>query len=92
LKRISSVRPGKGLDICRLVVHPEFFRRGIGGNLLRKIEELEDPELITVATGTMNKPAKELYRSLGFVAQEELEVAPGILITCFQKVSNNKKL
>ncbi|MDP4161416.1 MAG: GNAT family N-acetyltransferase, partial [Bacillota bacterium] len=60
--------------------------------LLRKIEELEDPELITVATGTMNKPAIELYRRLEFVAQEELEVAPGILITCFQKVSKNNKL
>lgn len=84
--RFLDERARKGLDICRLVVHPEFFRRGIGGKLLRKIEGLEDPELMTVWTGSKNTPALELYKRFGFVALEEREVAPGVFVTYLKKL------
>jgi ribosomal protein S18 acetylase RimI-like enzyme len=80
-KRTSSI-----LDIHRLVVHPAYFRRGIGKTLVQFVEQVEDGiETIIVSTGAKNVPAKRLYTQLGFVEKKEEEVIPGLIISLFEK-------
>lgn len=82
---ISYKKENNIVDIHRLVVNPEHFRKGIGRKLLAYLtEEFEGMEFI-VSTGKMNKPAKNLYTSFGFVETEDFEVAPGIFCTTLKK-------
>jgi ribosomal protein S18 acetylase RimI-like enzyme len=55
-----------GLAIARLVVAPEYMRRGIGRALARHAIALAGDRAIRVGTAAANRPALELYRSLGF--------------------------
>lgn len=82
---ISYKKENNIVDIHRLVVNPEHFRKGIGRKLLAYLmEEFEGMEFI-VSTGKMNKPAKNLYTSFGFVETVDFEVAPGIFCTTLKK-------
>lgn len=82
---ISYKKENNIIDIYRLVVNPEHFRKGIGRKLLAYLmEEFEGMEFI-VSTGKMNKPAKNLYTSFGFVEKEDFEVAPGVFCTTLKK-------
>jgi ribosomal protein S18 acetylase RimI-like enzyme len=83
---ISYKREGRVLDIHRLMVHPNHFRKGIAASLLQFVERAEDGvDTITVATGTKNKPAIHLYRRFGFRETENRELTPGISMTFFEK-------
>ena len=83
---IAYKREGKVLDIYRLVVHPNYFRRGIGKALVSFVEGVEEGiERIIVSTGSKNLPAKKLYEGLGFREIGEKEVIPGLWITLFEK-------
>jgi ribosomal protein S18 acetylase RimI-like enzyme len=74
------------LDIHRLVVHPDHFRKGIARALVEHLEELAvSVGRIVVSTGTDNVPASRLYRSLGFEETGEAEAAPGLRVTFFEK-------
>jgi ribosomal protein S18 acetylase RimI-like enzyme len=74
------------LDIHRLVVRPDRFRKGIGRSLVAFVEEIEPgPRRIVVSTGAGNRPAKNLYLSLGFRKTNETEVAPGLRVALFEK-------
>ena len=74
------------LDIHRLVVHPAYFRRGIGQALVRMVEQVEDGiKTIVVSTGAKNIPATRLYWQLGYIEKENKEVVPGLVITLFEK-------
>ncbi|AZN42503.1 GNAT family N-acetyltransferase [Paenibacillus albus] len=75
------------IDIHRLVVHPDFFRRGIGERLVSHVLDIFQHRAakFIVATGAANLPAKRLYTKLGFVEQREVEAAPGFYITEFEK-------
>jgi ribosomal protein S18 acetylase RimI-like enzyme len=67
---VGSVRASQQGDICyiyRLMVHPEFRRRGIARQLMQRIEE----EFATVRrfelfTGCQSKKNLELYQKLGY--------------------------
>lgn len=84
---ISYKREGEVLDIYRLVVHPGYFRRGIGKALVSFVEGVEEGiERIIVSTGSRNAPAKRLYEGLGFSEVGVKEVIPGLWITLFEKV------
>ncbi|GHO62458.1 hypothetical protein KSC_013500 [Ktedonobacter sp. SOSP1-52] len=84
---ISYKKEGGLLDIYRLVVHPSYFRRGIGKALVSFVEGVEEGrERIIVSTGARNLPAKRLYEGLGFSEIGEREVIPGLWITLFEKV------
>ncbi|MFB6468593.1 GNAT family N-acetyltransferase [Cytobacillus sp. Hz8] len=74
------------VDIHRLVVHPKYFRKGIGNALVTYllINIAEDRKVI-VRTGAKNNPAKALYKKLGFVEKRELEVEKGFFLTEFEK-------
>lgn len=51
---------------CSLVVHPEYFRQGLGRELMSFVLETSDSKRFTVETGLDNKPAIRLYEKLGF--------------------------
>ena len=64
---MSWKRSGPLVDIHRLVVHPDRFRRGIAGALLDALEAHQpDAERWIVATGAANEPARRLYERHGF--------------------------
>jgi ribosomal protein S18 acetylase RimI-like enzyme len=56
-----------GCLICRLVVSPGYFRRGIGRRMLHNLMVKTDPALpCRVVTAQANIPAIALYREFGF--------------------------
>ncbi len=56
-----------GCHICRLVVAPSYFRRGIARWMLHNLLLSADPALpCRVVTAQANHPAIALYHSLGF--------------------------
>jgi len=66
------------LVICRLVVDPAHFRKGIGEALLKHLlAEKQHVSSFSVHTGAANVPAINLYKKHGFVESEEREIAPG---------------
>lgn len=74
------------IDIHRLMVHPEHFRKGIAKELLRYVESLASSEgMIVVATGTDNFPAVSFYKQSGFVETDVFLVDGQLSITSFQK-------
>ncbi|MFD0589011.1 GNAT family N-acetyltransferase [Paenibacillus sp. GCM10027627] len=74
------------VDICRMVVHPNYFRRGIAKRLLAYVlDYAAGDRAVSVSTGARNEPAKALYRGFGFVEKEQIEVAPGVSITVFRR-------
>ncbi|WP_027409427.1 GNAT family N-acetyltransferase [Anoxybacteroides tepidamans] len=83
---ISYERQHQTVHICRMMVHPDYFRRGIASSLIQFICDLEnDATEITVTTGTNNAPAIHLYKRHGFKEVGKIEVASGIYITKFSK-------
>lgn len=65
-------------DIDRLVVDPQWFRRGLARALLAA---LPTGVAVTVSTGSANGPGIALYESAGFAAESMETVAPGLTIT-----------
>ncbi|MBA9027086.1 GNAT family N-acetyltransferase [Peribacillus huizhouensis] len=83
---ISLEETEKNINICRMVVHPSFFRKGIAKKLVHYVlHAIKGSKKITVMTGEKNYPAKNLYLSLGFVEVKIIEVADGIFLTSFEK-------
>lgn len=90
---ISFSREGCVVTICRMMVHPNFFRRGIARALLAYI--LEDQEnhgaqRFIVSTGTANEPAIQLYLSFGFSTKRLFTVPPGVSLTTFERPVKNE--
>lgn len=83
---VSFKKEGKVLDIHRMMVHPDYFRRGIAGKLLAEIERQDCQEII-VSTGAANTPAIKLYEKLGFVRQHDSVVGNGLVIANLKKES-----
>ena len=83
---VSFKREGGTIDIHRMIVHPEYFRRGIAQALLQHVERLHpDAHTFIVATGARNDPAKRLYEKNGYELVREQEAAPGLTLSFFQK-------
>jgi ribosomal protein S18 acetylase RimI-like enzyme len=83
---VSYNKEDDTVDIHRLVVRPDHFRRGIGRSLMVHVEEVAGTvDRIIVSTGARNAPARRLYRSLGFHETGESEAVPGLWITSFEK-------
>jgi ribosomal protein S18 acetylase RimI-like enzyme len=74
------------LDVHRLVVHPNHFRKGIAKKLLEFVLKLElNVERCIVQTGALNFPAIGLYQKMGFLELEQREVAPDLWICKLEK-------
>lgn len=82
---ISYKIEGKTLDIHRMMVHPNFFRRGIARQLLELVLALPEIERAIVMTGAANQPAKKLYETFGFVEITQEMVVEGLMISRFEK-------
>jgi GNAT superfamily N-acetyltransferase len=83
---VSWKRNGPLLDIHRMVVHPDRFRRGIAGRLLAALDEHEaGVERTVVATGAANPPARRLYERHGFTPVEERVVSGSIAIIIYER-------
>jgi GNAT superfamily N-acetyltransferase len=83
---VSWKRNAALVDIHRLVVHPDRFRRGIAHALLDTLEALQgDAERWTVATGAVNEPARRLYERHGFEPVGEQLVDGSITIVTYER-------
>jgi ribosomal protein S18 acetylase RimI-like enzyme len=83
---ISWKFDGATIDLHRLAVHPDFFRRGVGLALLRAALRSEPEARRAIAqTGAANEPAKQLYRREGFAEVGQREVLPGLWISQFER-------
>jgi ribosomal protein S18 acetylase RimI-like enzyme len=75
------------VDISRLIVDPAYARRGHGRALLDHLDQLEPRPVSLVSTGSANTPAVTLYKSRGYTEIGQVEVAPGVYVTQFRRVS-----
>jgi GNAT superfamily N-acetyltransferase len=83
---VSWKRSGGLVDIHRLVVHPDRFRRGIAGALLTALEQRHpDAQRWIVATGEANEPARRLYEQHGFEPVAEQIVDRSIRIMTYER-------
>jgi ribosomal protein S18 acetylase RimI-like enzyme len=64
--------------IQSLVVHPDFFRQGIGSVLVQNVLENYGTKTFTVETGLANEPAKDLYYGFHFRRVREYTADFGI--------------
>lgn len=79
------------LDIHRLAVLPDHFKKGIACNLLKAAVEMNAEAFkVIVATGSKNKPAINLYEKLGFKIIRSFMVEESISITQLELVGNLK--
>ena len=62
---LEAGEPG-GVRISSLVVHPEYFRRGLARALLRDVIRTHPFDDVTVSTAAGNRPALLLYAGAGF--------------------------
>lgn len=70
------------IDICRLVVDPNHFRKGIASELLSYLLNVYAYEKkIIVSTGAKNIPAITLYERHNFKKLEDVEIEPDFYIT-----------
>lgn len=83
---LSFTIDGEELTICRMVVHPNHFRKGIAQRLLEEVEKYKkDLGVFKVSTGKDNNPAKSLYLKNGYKLVGDFEVVPGLFISNFEK-------
>lgn len=74
------------IDIHRLIVHPEHFRKGIARKLLNFLRLFcGEAERIIVSTGAGNQPAVQLYLNYGFNKTGQTTLADGLQIIRFEK-------
>lgn len=64
--------------IQSLVVHPNFFRNGIGSALVQFVLDNYHTKTFTVETGLANEPAKDLYYGFHFGKVREYDTTHGI--------------
>ena len=81
---VSFKKEEEVIDIHRMMVHPDYFRRGIAQKLIAQLEQIGCPEMI-VSTGAANTPAVKLYQKLGFERKNDSVVGNGLVIANFKK-------
>lgn len=87
---ISFNDEGDHYQICRMMVHPEHFRKGIAGKLLRHVLAAHQGKKGIVTTGAGNIPAIRLYESHGFKLIKQVKVAPNLSLAWLEKEEETK--
>jgi ribosomal protein S18 acetylase RimI-like enzyme len=72
--------------IQSLVVHPNFFRQGIGEQLVLFALDNYDTTSFSVETGYLNDPAISLYKKLGFLETGQYLAAHNIKKIRFEMI------
>lgn len=86
---VSYKKDQETVTVCRMMVHPEHFLKGVAGRLLQLVEEAEpDIAMFKVVTESKNLPAVKLYTKYGYKAMDRKEAALGIMLTTFLKRRN----
>jgi len=75
---VEFSQSGDNLSIDSLVVHPQFFRRGLASQLLQSLLARERWESAKVETAAANSPALDLYEKFGFTESSRWLTADGI--------------
>jgi ribosomal protein S18 acetylase RimI-like enzyme len=69
---------GSNCHVQSLVVHPNYFRKGFGKNLMHFVLQKMEVNTFTIETGFDNFPARQLYKSLGFKENGDYDTVFGI--------------
>ncbi|MGW2187987.1 GNAT family N-acetyltransferase [Streptomyces sp. NPDC001719] len=73
------------VEIDRLCVDPEFFRRGLAATLLNHLlHEIVPDRDVVVTTGAANHPAIALYKRLRFTRGEDFRPVPELVMAQFE--------
>lgn len=75
---VEFTQGGDELSIDSLVVHPQFFRRGLASQLLQSLLVKVHWQTAAVETAAANQPALTLYQKLGFTESKRWKIADGI--------------
>ncbi len=94
-KIVGSVR-ARLLDgvchIARLIVHPEFQKRGIGSELLRKIEQnFGQAQHYELFTGSRSESNIQFYLAHWYEISHTKSVSDGLSLVYFNKVNRGFK-
>lgn len=83
---VAYAREGDLVDIHRLVVDPDAFRRGVATRLLDALDD-EEPDAARqiVSTAAANAPALALYARRGFTSIREELVTDGLRIVTLER-------
>ncbi|QKS70492.1 GNAT family N-acetyltransferase [Paenalkalicoccus suaedae] len=82
---IAYTEDGDTCDVCRLMVHPDYFRKGIAQALFDHVRANIDVTDFVVATGAKNMPAIRFYVRNGFQVERTVEVHPELSLTYLRK-------
>jgi ribosomal protein S18 acetylase RimI-like enzyme len=89
-KIIGSVRASLDSDLCkigRLIVHPEYQRKGIGSLLMKTIErQFPNAKRFELFTGTKSIDNIRLYRKLGYVECRQQDLSPKVRVVFMEKI------
>jgi ribosomal protein S18 acetylase RimI-like enzyme len=71
-------------------VHPDYFRQGIAGELMKFVLKTFKSNLFVVETGLENGPATKLYEKFGFIEVHQWDTNHGIRKIKFEKHTKNE--
>ncbi|MBT2688788.1 GNAT family N-acetyltransferase [Bacillus sp. ISL-47] len=82
---ISFKLENNTVDIHRLIVHPNYFRKRIAQQLMDFIHSIKGIEKMIVSTGSKNTPAVNFYKKNGFNKVKNIKVNEHLSISLFEK-------
>lgn len=80
---------GEDLSIDSVVVHPQYFRRGLASQLLQSLLSKVQWQTAYVETATANNPAFLLYQKFGFSESKRWKTADGIDKVQLMRINSN---
>jgi ribosomal protein S18 acetylase RimI-like enzyme len=82
---ISFKRDETEIDLHRLIVSPEYFRKGVAQKLLDFVETIEGIKSMRTTTGAKNTPAVNFYLKNGFFKLQEVRIDEHLTLSSFRK-------
>lgn len=85
---LSYSGEGSVFTICRMMVHPMHFRKGIASRLLRYFladQKAKNASRFIVSTCSANGPAVNFYKSFGFTERRVRTIAPQVTLITFER-------